>query len=95
MGKYGIKETMDYIEYADAVVDKIVEAKQDDGKINTSEIIGAIMSTTPEAIKAMIGSDDVDNEMADLDPAEKEKLLNASMAALKKLVRAFVSQAKG
>lgn len=84
MGKrrYGISETLDAVDYLEAVKKKLHEHKSDDGKISTGEIANTMITTAPESIKALVGSGDIDDELRDLNGEEKERLLRAALPTL-------------
>lgn len=88
--KHGIEETLDVVEYAGKVVDSLAQHKADDGKIDTTEIVSTIATTTPAGISALVGSGDIDDELKDLSEEEKTELLSKSMPVLLKLVGMFV-----
>ena len=84
-----IKETKEVFEWAKLVSQKLVQEKNDDGKLDTGEIIKVIVSTMPQAIKAIAGSGLISQEWADRDDAEKEELLNDAMVIIQNLSSLF------
>jgi len=88
--KLGIDETMDVVAFADKLVSKLAEAKADDGKIDSGEVAGALLTSTPAGLAAYVGCGDITDELKDLDDEERAKLLNAVLPVIQKLVGMFV-----
>lgn len=88
--KYGIADTMDMIAFLQSMADKMLLAKNDDGEIKTSEIIAALMTSSPQALSAFVGYDNIDNELADLDHDEQQKVLAASVKVVQTFGKLFI-----
>ena len=88
--KYGIMESMEIVTYADSVLNKLVEAKADDNKIDGGEVAAALAATAPEAVKAIWGSWDAPKELGELSDEEKQRLLDASFPVVLKLFGLFI-----
>ena len=90
--RIGIEETRDLLEYAEKIVDKMLEAKSDDGKISKSEIISAVISTAPAGIQAFSGVDEVVEELKELSPEEQKEVVEKSILVVKKLIGLFMPE---
>lgn len=88
--KFGIKESLDVVAFADVLVKKLHEKKADDGKIDGTEIGTALATSAPEAIKAIWGAGSVSKELGELSEEEKNQLLDKAMPVLLNLVHLFV-----
>jgi len=93
--QYPIDDSLDVIKYAGAVVKGLAEAKADDGKIDSGEVIGVATATLPEATSAVIGSWNVPKELGELSDQEKNQLLAAGMPVILELVKLFAPISKG
>lgn len=91
-GKYGIEETMDLVEFCDKIVTSLAAHKADDGTIDGTEIATTMVKAAPAAISAMVGAGDISKELKDLSNEEREKLVDASMPVLLKLVAMFTGK---
>lgn len=89
--KHGIEESMDVLEFADALFLKMHEAKDDDGKIGTMEVVSMMISTMPESISAVSGSGDIDDELKELSQEERDLLLKKAMSVVRNAVSLFVN----
>lgn len=89
--KHGIEESMDVLEFADALFLKMHEAKSDDGKISTMEVVSMMISTMPESISAASGSGDIDDELKELSQEERDLLLKKAMSVVRNAVSLFVN----
>lgn len=70
----GIKETMELVDLAcDAI--KAYETAMKDGKLDTSDLMPAIMTLWPDAIPAFTGIENVPKELAAMDATEAEQLV--------------------
>jgi len=87
--KMGITETLDVIGYADAVL-KGLKANQTEGKIDVADVIKTVTQTSPSAVAAVVGAWNVPKELAELDDAERKKLLEASMGVVWGIVALFL-----
>jgi hypothetical protein len=88
--KLGIEETLDVVKFADKLVGKLADAKADDGKIDSGEVAGALLTSTPAGLAAYVGCGDITEELKDLDDAERSKLLAEALPVIQKLVGMFV-----
>ena len=77
----GIKldESLDVFNYADIVLEKLKEHKDDDGKIDGGEITSTMVTTVPEAVKAIVGAGEVGDELKNLN--QEEMLIVATRGA--------------
>ena len=89
-GQYGIKESLDVVDFVGKVVNSLAAHKADDGKLDTTEIITTLVKSAPAGVSALVGSGDIDEELKDLSPAEKEELISRAMPVLLKLAGMFV-----
>lgn len=79
-----VKESLELLEYAEKLVDKLVEHKSDDGKIDMGEWVDAVLSSAPEGAKAFSGVGLVPAELKDLDQEEARLLaVKGSQVAMK------------
>lgn len=92
VAKRGIEESMDVLEFADVLFLKMHEAKDDDGKIDTMEVVSMLVSTMPESIGAFVGADEIDDELKDLDKEEKDVLLKKAMEVVRNAVSLFAGK---
>lgn len=74
LSQMGIKEIEDFFDLADEMVDSIARAKEGDGKIDFPQDYLNFLNIPPKMINAFIGADLVDDEWADLDEEEAERL---------------------
>ena len=88
--KYTIDETLEVITYADVILEKLIAAKANDGKIDGGEIAASLAASAPEGVKALWGSWSVPKELGDLTPEETKTLLEASFPVVAKLFGLFV-----
>lgn len=72
----GIEETKEMLVFVDAVVDDVV-AKKSPLQIG--------LENFPAGVKAFMGADMIDDEVRDLDDAERQELLMLAMPIFKKL----------
>lgn len=87
--KHGIDETMDVLEYLDAVSVELQKHKADDGKIDAGEIRETAISTMREGWSAAWGASDIPLEMGDRSPEETKQLLDKALPILKRLAETF------
>ena len=88
--KMGISESLDVINYADALVKGLAANRNAAGQIDTADVVKTVIQTSPDAIKAVVGSWDIPKEVGDLDETEKKQLLDAAMALVFSVVGLFV-----
>jgi len=88
--KTGIEESMDVIKFADALLDELGKHKADDGKIDTTEVFQTVGATMDEAVRAVVGSWKIGDELKDLDEDERKQLLDTSWPVVMKLIGLFV-----
>lgn len=89
MNKYGIEQTMDVVLYIQTIADEMLEAKAEDGKIAISEIVSTLMTTSPAALSAFIGSSDIDKEVADFSEDERKQVLTACVKVIQTFGKIF------
>jgi hypothetical protein len=82
-----LDESLDVFNYADIVVEKLQEHKGDDGKISGSEITSTMITTVPDAVKAVVGAGEVGDELKHLN--DEERMIVATRGA--NLARALVA----
>lgn len=87
--KIGIEESKDVLAYSKALREKLENAKSDDGKIDTAELLSAMVTTANSAIKAMMGVGQVDDEMRDLSDEERAELVTLAMTEVLGYLRLF------
>jgi hypothetical protein len=87
--KIGTEEITDVITFADHVVDRLQESKDDDGEISSFELAQDIIGEIPDAIKAWVGKDKIDDELKDLDAEEAKVLLQKALPVIQKVVKLF------
>jgi len=90
MSKLGIEETMDVVKFVDYLADKMAEAMKDDGKIDTKEIISALIDNPDITFSTGWGIWDIPEELSDLDEAETMRLISATLPVIKKIVYLFL-----
>lgn len=88
--KIGINESLDVIRFFDAVVNEIIRAKQNDGKIETQEIIQALLASAPAGVQAAWQSWLITKELGELSPEEKQQLIDAAFPIILKAVQIFI-----
>ena len=82
----GIKETLDLIQFLKDFA-LCFEASLADGKIDLFDSVNAL-KLAPELVEAIRGSDQIKSELLNLDPKEKDFILQELKDALFLLVRA-------
>ncbi len=87
--KIGIDEAMDVMNFLHEMAKDIAEAKKDDGKISASEVMKAVMTNSPNAVRAFVGYENIDEELNDLSKEEKEKLLFKAIEVLQAFAKTF------
>lgn len=80
-----VKNSKEMLVFVDGIVDGMIEAKADDGKISKFEIAKVTLENLPAGIKALMGADKIDDELKELSPEERDELLGMAMPILKKL----------
>lgn len=91
--KLGINDTKEAIIYAKAVVDSLLKAKSDDGKISKADVLSTLTVTLPEAISAVAGSWNIPAEVKDLDADEKNELLALMLPVVLDIAKFFSGDA--
>ena len=94
MNEYGIEQTMDVIAYIQGLADEMMEAKKEDGKISVGEIVSTLMTTSPSALSAFIGSSDIDKEIADFSEEERKQVLTAAVKVIQTFGKLFSKVSK-
>jgi len=90
--KMGLDQTMDAFNYANMVLDKLKEHKDDDGKIDAAEIGSTFVSTFPAGVMAYAGSDQIDDEMKDLNSDEVMQMAMEGAQLMKKILSLFMGE---
>ena len=88
----GIEQTLDVFEYANKLLDSFIASKKDDGKVDKKEIMIALLSSIPEAVKAYAGSSQIDDELNDMSSEEMMKIAQEGSKLAKKLVDLFLME---
>ena len=84
--KMDIKETKEVFEFCDFFLGDLIKYKSDDGKIDLTEWGLAAVKNAPGAVTAFVGYDKIDDEIKDLDDAEKQQLAVMGISLMKKVV---------
>jgi hypothetical protein len=84
-----IKETMEVLEFAKVALAKAVEAKQNDGKISSSEALQILFQSAPAGVAAFVGSQLVPAELKELDTDEVQQLAGAGLEIAQLLMVLF------
>jgi hypothetical protein len=84
-----LKETMEILDYANAIVDQIENAYSD-GVITTTEVIRGIIATMPQGVRALAGVNKVYDEIQKATEAEKEQIIRELLEVLFRLVTTFI-----
>ena len=87
--KMGIEESKDVIEFAELLIDKLIEHKADDGKIDMAEFAFTAVESAPAAVAALVGAGDIPAELKDLSDEERDELIAMALPVLKKLIGMF------
>jgi len=82
------KETEDLLTYGEALVSTL-EDHNEDGEITMRETISTVITTSPEAIAAIVGSDKIKDEIKAMSPEQKEEALVEAVDILQRLVGLF------
>lgn len=90
MATYGIEQTLDIIKFVDYIAGKMAEAMEDDGKIDTKEVVAALINDPDVAFSTIWGSWDIPAELSDLDTDEAMKLVSEVLPVIKKIVNLFL-----
>jgi hypothetical protein len=72
----GIEESKEMLKFIELVVDDVVEGKKP---------LQIGLENLPAGVKAFMGADQIDDELKDLDAAERDELLMMAMPIFKKL----------
>jgi len=89
MNKIGIKETMEMVEFADYVVDKLSQALDEDGKIDIKDVMSMVLDAPDKTFSSIWGSWEIADELADLDESETLELIMKVFPVIKKIVAIF------
>jgi tellurite resistance protein len=89
--KTGIQETTEIIDFTNAYLDALKKAKVNDGKIDMVETLAALGETKAAAMQAAFGAWNVTKELGDLDPAEKDELLEKLLGTLFKVGEVLIA----
>jgi len=84
-----ITDIMDVITYLQSLADEMYLAKADDGKIDMKEIVAALATTSPTALAAWVGSDNISAQAADISDEERERILTASLRVVQTFGKIF------
>jgi len=83
------QQTQDLLNYGSALVAKLEEQKADDGKLDISEVIMTLISTAPDGIQAMMGSDEIPSEIKRMSAEQKESSLMDATDTIRRLFELF------
>ena len=73
--KFDLKETLEVYDFVDGYLDSLAEAKQNDGNIDMIEHGMAAAKNAPAAIKAIVGANQMDDEIMEaIREADQEEL---------------------
>lgn len=71
----GVKESMEVLDFALSVVEELKGHMADDGKLDMMEVGQALMANVPEAVRAVLGADEVPEEVSGASEEEQKLLL--------------------
>jgi len=91
MDEKTVKDVKDLLNYADGLVDEFTRAKSDDGKISIAETVVALSKTIPEGVSAVVGIENVLEQIKNANDKERAELLERSATVLIKLVNLFMA----
>jgi hypothetical protein len=80
-----LKETNEVFDFTDGVLDDLIEHKKNDGTVDMLEWTQTALVNAPAAYTALDGSDQIVDELRDVDAAEIAEIAQRGLALARKI----------